>query len=105
MSHSGPTCRPACCGERSQVMNRGLGLVSGLGLGAGLMYFFNPQLGRRRRALLRDQVTGLLSRADAAAGTVARDMSHRAQGLLAEARSLAAGERGREGQPGGVPDV
>lgn len=37
-------------------------VASGLalfGLGAGLMYFFDPTSGRRRRALVRDQVVGL----------------------------------------------
>lgn len=30
-------------------------LVVGAAIGAGLMYIFDPQQGRRRRALLRDQ--------------------------------------------------
>ena len=73
---------------------RGLGLLGGIGLGAGLMYFLDPQLGTRRRALARDQFTSLLGQADDAARCVARDVGNRAQGLAAEARSLLAG-----GQP------
>jgi hypothetical protein len=36
-------------------MNRGLALAGAVGLGAGLIYLADPQQGRRRRALLRDQ--------------------------------------------------
>jgi hypothetical protein len=58
-----------------------------LGLGALAMYLLDPQQGRRRRALLQDQLThartGLRKRA---AGT-ARDLSNRAHGMAAEARS------------------
>ena len=33
----------------------GFGLLTGIGLGAALMYFLDPQQGRRRRAIIRDQ--------------------------------------------------
>src|SRR5437763_8489304 len=69
-------------------MDRGLSLLGGIGLGAGLMYFLDPQQGRRRRGLVRDQLTSLLSRADDAACCVGRDLAHRARGVAAEARSL-----------------
>jgi len=36
-------------------MNKALLLVSGLGLGAGLMYMLDPEMGSRRRALTRGQ--------------------------------------------------
>jgi uncharacterized membrane protein len=55
-----------------------------MGLGAGLMFFLDPQQGRRRRALVRDQLTHFVSHADDAVGCVARDFSHQCQGLLAE---------------------
>ena len=35
-------------------MNRNLLLLGGIGLGAGLMYIFDPDRGRRRRATARD---------------------------------------------------
>src|SRR5437763_16545200 len=69
-------------------MDRGLSLLGGIGLGAGLMYFLDPQQGRRRRGLVRDQLTSLMSRAGDAACCVGRDLAHRARGVAAEARSL-----------------
>jgi hypothetical protein len=35
------------------------GFLTTVGLGAGLMYLFDPQLGRRRRALLKDRIQTL----------------------------------------------
>jgi uncharacterized membrane protein len=64
--------------------------VGGLGLGAGLTYFLDPQQGRRRRALLRDQFVKLASHADDVVGVVGRDLGHQCQGLLAEGWSLLA---------------
>src|SRR5947209_8543715 len=40
-------------------MNRGITLIGGLGLGAGLMYLLDPERGRRRRTLLRDRLVSL----------------------------------------------
>jgi len=37
-------------------MGRAIAMIKGLGLGAWLMYLFDPDLGHRRRALLRDQL-------------------------------------------------
>jgi uncharacterized membrane protein len=75
-------------------MNRGIGLISGLGLGAGLgvglMYFLDPQTGRRRRALLRDQADRLVRRAGEAARVAGRDLAYRARGALAGTRSMVA---------------
>jgi hypothetical protein len=42
---------------RSQIqVNTGLHALGYLGLGAGLMYFLDPDRGRRRRTLVRDQM-------------------------------------------------
>src|SRR5438094_824144 len=60
------------------------------GLGAGLMYVFDPVQGRRRRALVRDQFVHALHELDDAIGVTFRDVSHRSSGLWAEARSLPA---------------
>jgi osmotically-inducible protein OsmY len=59
-----------------------------LGLGAGLMYFYDPEQGRRRRAGIRDQVDSLKSRSDDAIEKTARDLQNRTRGWLAEARAL-----------------
>lgn len=37
------------------------GLFVGMGLGAGLMYYFDPRRGNRRRELLRGQVASVLN--------------------------------------------
>jgi uncharacterized membrane protein len=51
------------------------------------MYLFDPDRGRRRRALMRDQIVSTASHLDEAMEATARDLGHRAQGLLAEVRS------------------
>ncbi len=58
-------------------------LLGGAGIGAGLMYFFDPVDGRRRRALIRDQLRHWLGKSDDALAATARDMANRARGLLA----------------------
>jgi uncharacterized membrane protein len=65
-------------------MNRGLTLLGAAGLGAGLMYFLDPVLGRRRRALVRDQAVSALAHADDLVGKTGRDLANRAAGFAAE---------------------
>ena len=62
-------------------MNQALSLLTGVGIGAGLMYILDPQTGRRRRALVRDKMVGAAHKAQDVAETVGRDMRNRAQGL------------------------
>ncbi len=62
------------------------GILLGAGLGAGLMYLLDPERGRRRRALLRDQLTRTTHRAMHRVNVAARDIGHRTAGLAAEAR-------------------
>lgn len=62
-------------------------ILTGAGVGAGLMYLLDPLEGDRRRALVRDKVVHLLNTASDAAGVTARDVAHRARGLAAEARA------------------
>lgn len=63
------------------------GTLTGLLLGAGLMYYLDPDRGRRRRALVRDRAVHYGHAADDAVETAARDMRNRARGMAAEARS------------------
>jgi uncharacterized membrane protein len=56
--------------------------------GVGLMYLFDPERGRRRRALLRDKLAGGLDAAKDAAGVTGRDLRNRARGVAARARAL-----------------
>ncbi|MGH7768321.1 MAG: SRPBCC family protein [Candidatus Binatia bacterium] len=73
-----------------------LRLLSGLGLGAAFMYVFDPQQGRRRRALARDKALRARHKLADAVGTTSRDLKNRAQGLAAEARSLLSREQPRD---------
>jgi hypothetical protein len=68
-------------------MNRGLALGAGLGIGTGLMYLFDPDRGKRRRALLRDKVVWAKQKSAEGIETTARDLSNRASGIAASIRS------------------
>ena len=63
-------------------------LIGGVGLGAGLMYFLDPDRGRRRRALLRDRGVSLVGQSEWMMSKVGRDLRNRSYGLAAETRSL-----------------
>lgn len=72
-------------------------VLGAFGVGALLMYFFDPVSGRRRRALLRDQfVHAQHEIGDYAEGT-AKDLRNRAYGLVAEAKGFV--ERRRSPRP------
>jgi hypothetical protein len=61
-----------------------LTLLKGLGLGAGMMYFFDPISGNRRRSLVRDQLIHACALSNRQAGVVYRDASNRLQGVTTE---------------------
>jgi CBS domain-containing protein len=63
-------------------------LFKGAALGAGLMYFLDPQRGRRRRALVRDSSVRLTHKLRDAADVTRRDLSNRYQGVKSKAQSL-----------------
>ena len=63
-------------------------LLAGIGLGALLMYLFDPDRGRGRRTRFSDQLTSQFNRMGEAAEAKARDLRNRAQGVLHEAGSL-----------------
>ena len=65
---------------------------AGVGIGAGLMYILDPQLGRRRRSMMRDPARHVMHETQDGIQTVATDMRNRARGLAAEARSALHGE-------------
>jgi uncharacterized membrane protein len=69
-------------------MNPNLAALGGVGVGAGLMYLFDPVRGRRRRALVRDQLVHARHLFSRALGITSRDLSHRAYGVLAEGNHL-----------------
>lgn len=58
-------------------------MLTCIGIGAGAMYFLDPQLGRRRRALVRDKFNRLLHELEQAGDVLQRDFSNRVQGVEA----------------------
>jgi osmotically-inducible protein OsmY len=71
-------------------------LCKAAGFGAAAMYFFDPDYGRRRRALVRDQLIGLSNSLARTWQAAREDFSNRATGLRYEAEHLF--------EPGDVPD-
>jgi hypothetical protein len=63
-------------------------LLIGAGAGALAMFLLDPQQGRRRQALLRDQAVHWQRCAGALIGVGLRDLQHRTQGMAARARAL-----------------
>jgi uncharacterized membrane protein len=59
-------------------------LLTSLGLGAGLMYFFDPHYGNRRRALVRDKANSWVNSMDNFLDGANEDMRNRTRGVLAE---------------------
>lgn len=59
-------------------------LITTLGLGAGLMYFLDPQQGARRRAMVRDKANRLVHSIDESIDKALEDSRNRARGVLSE---------------------
>jgi osmotically-inducible protein OsmY len=71
------------------AMRRSRGaLLTGLGIGTGLMFFLDPARGRRRRALVRDQAVHWARVGAETFGAKQRDAAHRATGIAARLRSV-----------------
>ena len=62
-------------------------IVTGASFGAGVMYILDPEVGRRRRALLKDQFASLPNTAQQGASVTARDLRNRSFGFFSEARA------------------
>lgn len=77
-------------------MRKGMALLTSAGMGAALMYYFDPDRGRRRRSLVRDQLVHAAHRAQAGMDAGARDLRNRASGALAALRA--------DGRAGAVDD-
>jgi hypothetical protein len=73
--------------EDAMLHERGA-VLTGLGLGAGLMYFLDPERGRRRRALVRDRVAHTARIGEDAIEATGRDVAHRASGATARLRGM-----------------
>lgn len=59
-------------------------LLVSMGLGAGLMYFFDPQHGERRRTMVRDRANRFVNSLDNSVDTAVQDARNRARGVLSE---------------------
>ena len=72
---------------RSKDLQR-MSLIGGIALGALAMYLADPSQGRRRRALLRDQVNSASHKTSRLVGQTIRDARNRYAGLQAQAHRL-----------------
>jgi hypothetical protein len=72
-------------GRRTGMAN-GLSVIGGVTAGLGLMYFLDPDQGRRRRALARDQMVHAAHKTGDAMDATSRDIANRAKGAVAELR-------------------
>ena len=68
-------------------MGRLLTILGGLGAGAALMYFMDPERGGARRAQVQDKVNGLSNDLQRSLEGRSKDLGNRAKGLLNEAKS------------------
>lgn len=76
----------------------GITLLAGIGIGAILMYIFDPDEGRRRRALLRDQIVSCMNETSDIVGKKSRDLRNRAQGVIAQTtKTFRAGDESNDG--------
>ena len=70
----------------NDIVKIALAAAIGAGVGALAMFIFDPDNGRRRRALARDKVVHFGRETVDAVEGAARDLRNRAQGVAAEAR-------------------
>ena len=69
-------------------MNKKLALVGGLGLGAALMYLFDPDRGRGRREVIKEKAEGAANKAGEYAEKMSRDIRDRASEVVSEAKAI-----------------
>lgn len=77
-------------------MGRLSSLLWGAAIGAGLMYFLDPDNGNRRKAMVRDRAYRLQNKGDQALDTAFNDLRMRTRGLLAKGMAMVSEE--------GIPD-
>ena len=65
-----------------------LALLGGIGVGALLMYMYDPDRGNRRRALVRDKMMKFNRQTQQAVTGHVKDLRNRAKGMLHEAKAV-----------------
>jgi len=68
-------------------MNKRLALITGVGLGAGVMFLLDPDRGKRRRALLRDKALRLTRVGACTVEEIPWDIRNRDVGVVSENRT------------------
>jgi hypothetical protein len=74
-----------------------LAAVGGALLGAALMYLFDPEAGRRRRAVARERLGSYVGRTTEAVDETSRHVMARTRGLVVEMRDRLRGESRPDG--------
>lgn len=72
-------------------------LVAGVGIGLGIMWLIDPAEGRRRRALIADQIHRVIRSVRGALGGRANDIRNRAQGVAATGSGAISSIGGQDG--------
>lgn len=74
-------------------MRNSTAILGALGLGAGIMYFLDPDRGRRRRVMVADKALHLSKKFDREARKKAADVRNRVSGMIVETEKLFATEQ------------
>ena len=77
-------------------------LIAGL-VGAGLMYLLDPDLGKRRRELLRDQATSKVKDVGDTLQSKVQHTRKMAEGVVAEAKSHLEQDKDKEEKREAIP--
>ena len=71
---------------RQDHKNEAVAMIAGIGIGAAVMYFLDPQRGNARRSKALDQTAGTLRSARRDLEVTGRDLRNRSRGVAAEVR-------------------
>ncbi len=70
-----------------------MNIFKAVAVGAGAMYFFDPERGRRRRALVRDAALRFTNELRHTADITRRDLANRMQGFKSQAQTLLSSDK------------
>lgn len=90
--------------QRGPDIMPGVALLAGVGGGLALMFFLDPERGRQRRILLRDQITKWTRIGRQNAAGKAQDVRNRTVGVMYEARKAVISRTGAETNESDAPD-